>query len=126
MSAPNTNFVSSNYSTDLVNVFPVTSFYYVSISGTAGGSSSSGTVTLTTNYGTANYAVFSSIYYGFSGSSGTFDALATSNTCHPMVINTITSTSFEYIFGHGSGDNLNIYVVFMVVFNPVLDYTKSY
>ena len=127
MTIPDTNYKSSNYSdSDLVKIFPVTSFYYVSITGTKDHTTSRGTVDLTTSYNTTDYAVFSSIYFPYTGDSdGTYDDNSTSSAVNTMIIYSITKASFNWVFTHGSGDNLNIYVVFMVVFNSGLDYSKS-
>lgn len=124
MSIPNTNFSSSNYSNnDLNNIFPVTEYHYSHVTGN--NSSASGTITLNNNFGT-NYAVFTSIYYGYSGSDGTYDSTNTSGALSPVVINTIKSSSFKWVFSKTTGDNVNIYIVFMVVYNNALDYPKSY
>ena len=127
MTFPDTEYKSSNYSnSDLVKIFPVTSFYYIHFTGGNSFDASRGTVELTTDYDTTNYAVFSSIYYGFSGSDGTYDDNSTSAAVKTMVIYDIKKTYFKWVFSHGTSENLNIYVVFMVVFNSDLDYDKSY
>ena len=125
MSIPNTNFYSSNYSNnDLNNIFPVAEYHYSQITGHE--DSASGTITLNNNFGTTNYTVFTSIYYGYSGSSGTYNSKDTSGALSPVVIRTITSSSFEWVLKKSTGDNVNIYIVFMVVYNNALDYPKSY
>jgi hypothetical protein len=126
MSVPNTNYTSGNYSnSDLINVFPVTKFYPVYVT-TGSDGTKSGTVSITNGYNT-NYAVFSSIYYGFTGSSGVYNAADTSSAMNQIVINNITTASFDWVFKHSTGDNLNIYIVFMVVYNDTeLTYPKSY
>lgn len=124
MSIPNTNFYSSNYSNDLNNVFPVVEYHYKQITGN--NNSASGTINLNNDFGTNDYAVFTSFYYGYSGSSSTYDAQNTSSAITPMVINSITSSSFEWVFTKTTGDDVNIYIVFMVVYNKALDYSKSY
>ena len=44
-----------------------------------------------------------------------------------IVINNISTASFDWLFKHSTGDYLNIYIVFMVVYNDTdLDYPKSY
>jgi hypothetical protein len=103
-------------------VFPVTRFYYTHVTG--GDSSVSRTVSLDVNYGT-NYAVFTSIYYGYSGSDGTYPATKTSSAVNNIVIYGITSSQFSWTLEKSTSDNVNIYLVFMVVFSNSLDYPKS-
>jgi len=124
MSIPNVNFSSSNYGNeDFKVIFPITKYYYVQINNN--NSTASGTIIHNSNYGT-NYAVFSSIYYGFTGSSGTYNASNTSSALDSMVIHTINDSSFSWVLRKTTGDNVNIYIVFMVVFNDMLNYPKVY
>jgi hypothetical protein len=124
MSIPNVNFSSSTYSNnDLINVFPVTRFYYYNLQGNQ--ATPSGTIYLDDDYGT-NYAVFTSIYYGYSGSSGTYNATDTSGAVKNIVIEYISNTQFTWTLQKSTGDNVNIYLVFMVVYSNSLDYPKSY
>jgi hypothetical protein len=95
---------------------------------TGGGSSDNPTFVLQHNiHGTTNYAVFPTVYYGYSGSSGTYDLSGTSGTIQQMVVNSITATQFNVFFNRGSGDNLNVYVSCLVVYDaPNTDYPKAY
>ncbi len=55
------------------------------------------TMTLAKNTtATTNYSVFPSLYYGFSGSGGTYDANGTSDAMNPIVITTRTASSFSW------------------------------
>ena len=118
------NDPSGNSSADLVYVFPVTEYRYYNQQGNDG--NISGTIDLSYNYNsTTNYAVFTNIYYGYSGSSGTYDDNASSGAMKTIVIYNKTSTSFQYAFSKTTGNNTNIYIVFMVVYNNNLDYPAS-
>jgi len=55
--------------------------------------------------GTTNYAVFPTIYYGYSGSGGTCNAADSSTAMKPIVITSITSTGFSYVFEKTAGNN---------------------
>jgi hypothetical protein len=71
--------------------------------------------------------VFPSIYYGYSGSGGTYNATNTSGAMKQIVIAGITSTNFSYYFQKDTGDNVNIYINFLIVYQmPNSDYAKSY
>ena len=88
----------------------------------------SGTLALTQNTtNTTNYTVFPSVYYGYSGSSGTYGATQTSGAVCPVVISNITSSSFTWNVEKSTGDGVNVYLVFLVVYNVSgSNYAKSY
>lgn len=89
----------------------------------------SGTLTLQHNLSnTTNYAVFPSIYYGYGGSGGTFNAIQTTVALSQIVIQNITSTQFEWnITQTNTSDNINIFLVFLIVYNMTgTTYPKSY
>jgi hypothetical protein len=84
---------------------------------TGAGSSCGGTLALTKNTSAnTNYMVFPSIYYGYSGSSGTYDATGTSGAVSVPVISLRTDSSFTWSMEKSSGDNVNIYMTFLVVY----------
>jgi cytoskeletal protein CcmA (bactofilin family) len=91
-------------------------------------SSDSGTLNLqhnTTN--TDQYVVFPSVYYGFTGSSGTYDAKGSSGAIEPIVISNITASSFKWNLEKSTADNVNVYLVFLVVYGVSnSDFPKSY
>jgi cytoskeletal protein CcmA (bactofilin family) len=91
-------------------------------------SSDSGTLNLqhnTTN--TDQYVVFPSVYYGFTGSSGTYDAKGSSGSIEPIVISNITASSFKWNLEKSTADNVNVYLVFLVVYGVSnCDFPKSY
>ena len=79
------------------NLLPATYFYYASCTGNP--SSQTGTITHNNpSLSDTNYAVFSSIYYGYSGSGGTYDATNSSGAIKTVIIHNITSTSFSWVF----------------------------
>ena len=84
------------------------------------GSSSSVTATMTllnNTSNTSNYIVIPGIYYGFSaGSSGTYDANATSGALNNIVISDIESTHFKWYLSKANNNNVNIYIYFMVLY----------
>jgi len=76
---------------------------------------------------TTNYAVFPSVYYGFSGTAGTYNALGTSGALRPIVISSITSSNFTFNLEKQTSDNVNIYITFLIVYNVAnTNYPKSY
>ena len=84
------------------------------------------TITLTNNTaGTTNYSVFPSYYYGYNGSgSGTYGLGAGSMS--QITIANRTATGFTFQFSKSTGDNSNIYVVFLIVYSSESDYPSSY
>ncbi|RZK47945.1 MAG: hypothetical protein EOO99_11880 [Pedobacter sp.] len=82
---------------------------YLNLTGSS--SNVSGTITLQKNTG---------------GSSGTNNATNTSSTCGQIVISNRTATSYDWNLSKGDGDNVNIYLVFLVVYNLDSDYPSSY
>jgi hypothetical protein len=98
----------------------------VQVQGNAG--AVSGTMTLTGNTaGTNRYSVFPSIYYGFTGSAGTYNAQETSSAIKQIVITNITATDFGYIFEKNTGNNVNVYINFLVMYNVSgTNYPKTY
>lgn len=76
---------------------------------------------------TLNYAVFPSVYYGFSGSGGTYNATNTSGALNTIVISNITSSQFTFNLQKTTGQNVNIYLTFLIVYNVEnTDYPKAY
>jgi hypothetical protein len=76
---------------------------------------------------TTNYSVFPSIYYNYSGSGGTYDQFQTSSAIQNIVIGTRASNSFIFALNKATGDNVNCYLVFLVVYNaPISNYPTSY
>ena len=74
-----------------------------------------------------NTAIFPSVYYGYSGSAGTYDLAATSGAMGTIVISEITTGTFRYGLTKGTGDNMNVYIQFLVVYSLVnSDYPKTY
>ena len=133
MSTPNCGFrsvdfsgndPSGNSSADLVNVFPVTEYHYVQVTGNG---NINGTIDLSYNYNsTTNYAVFTNIYYGYNGSGTTSTAEATSETLDSVIINDRNSSGFQYNIQNANDWEVRIYIIFMVIYNNNLDYPNSY
>lgn len=89
---------------------------YVNITGNA--SAVNETITLGNNTtGTLDYSVFPSFYYGYSGSGGTYDIGASCNAVSQIMITNRTTTNFGFYMNKGTGDNINIYVVFLVIYS---------
>jgi hypothetical protein len=86
------------------------------------------TMTLALNASaTTNYSVFPSLYYNYAGSSGTFNALSTSGSLNNIVIGARTASSFSWSLNKATGDNVNAYVVFLVIYNASSsNYPNSY
>jgi len=76
--------------------------------------------------GTTNYSVFPSIYYGYTGSSGTYNANETSNAIKQIIITGITSSQFTWTLRKTTGDNVNVYLLFLVVYSVSSNYPKVY
>jgi len=76
---------------------------------------------------TTNYSVFPSLYYGFSGSGGTYDANGTSGALQNIVVTTRTASSFSWTLQKATSNNVNVYVVFLVIYNASSSlYPSSY
>lgn len=65
---------------------------------------------------TDNYTVVSSIYYGYSGSGGTYNAINTSSAISRVVISDQTSSGFTYSIKKTTGDNVNVFLIFTIFF----------
>jgi hypothetical protein len=115
----------SSTSTDIDKVIPQSEIHYKQIF--SDDEYKIGSFTLQNNYtNTTNYAVFPSIYYGYTGSSGTYDSRATSSAVGPIIIYDITSTGFSWALTKTTGQNVDIYLVFLVIYNlDNLDYSKT-
>ena len=88
---------------------------YVQITGNAG--TISQTMTLSQNLeATMNYSVFPSFYYGYGGSGGTYDITATSSAIHQVMITNRLTSAFDFVVTKTTGDNINVYIVFLVVY----------
>ena len=96
-------------------------FYHL----TGDGSEATATMTLANNINeTTNYAVFPSLYYGYSGSSGTYGVF---DSFFKINVSNFTSTQFSANFQKGSGNNANVYIQFLVIYDMVgTDFPKSY
>ena len=75
------------------------------------------TMTLLNNLeATTDYSVFPSFYYGFTRSGGTYDIGATSTAVNQIMITNRLADSFELYVTKTTGDNINVYVVFLVIY----------
>ena len=63
-----------------------------------------------------NYAVFPSIYYGFGGSGGTYNASQSAGAIGSIVITLRTPSSFTWTLNKGTADNVNVFITFLVVY----------
>lgn len=86
------------------------------------GNAGSATVTMPLQYNTTNttnYIVIPTIYYGYGGSGGTYHAMNSSiNLEYAIVISNRTSSSFVWQTSkNGTGDNINVYISFLVIYN---------
>jgi cytoskeletal protein CcmA (bactofilin family) len=86
------------------------------------GNGGSATVTMPLQYNTTettNYIVIPTIYYGYNGSSGTYNAMNSSlNLANAIVISNRTSSSFVWqTTKNGTGDNINVWISFLVIYN---------
>ena len=99
---------------------------YFHVTGNAG--SVSQTMELYQNTtGTTNYSVFPSFYYGYGGSGGTYDIGGSCGSVSEIMITERQSGTFGWYMNKTTGDNINIYVVFLVIYNvSSSDYPSSY
>ncbi len=82
------------------------------------------TMTLSQNLETTtNYSVFPSFYYGFGGSGGTYDIASTSSALNQVIITNRLASSFDFVVTKSTGDNINVYIVFLVIYGV---YTSGY
>ena len=74
--------------------------------------------------GTRNYAVFPSIYYGYSGSGDTYHVY---DSYFNINVSNFTETQFFCNIKKGSGDAANVYIQFLVIYDVEgTDFPKSY
>lgn len=106
----------------------VPQFEIRTVSVTGNSSPVSGILTLSGNSaGTTNYSVFPSIYYGFSGSGGTYNASGTAGAVQQIVIYGITASQFQWVISKQTSDNVNIILNFLIVYNVIgTNYSKAY
>lgn len=99
-------------------------FHSVVVGGNSG--TITGTINLNVSQGNTNYAVFSSIYDNLpGGSGGTYNSGDTSNALQTVIIHDITQTSFQYMIAKSTGNNVNLTVIFQVIFSSELNYNKG-
>lgn len=144
-SATTTNLLMRLYNTGMLylyNTLNVTGDLYVSglihgnpanmemVTYNLGGSAGQVVVTLPLSQNTTqttNYAVFTSIYDGYSGSGGTYSPADTAGAIGSIVISNRTTDSFVFNLEKATGDNVNAYLVFMVVYGVTgCNYPTSY
>ena len=96
-------------------------FYHL----TGAGSQTTATMTLANNInGTTNYAVFPSLYYGYSGSGGTYGVF---DSYFDINVSNFSETQFYCNIKKGTGNNANVYIQFLVIYDMVgTDFPKSY
>jgi len=99
-------------------------FHFYNLRGN--GSNGSSTITLNNNQNTTNYMVFPSIYYGYTGSSGTYNANSSSSALQNIIIYNITKSSFDWVVNKDTADNVNLYICFHVIFSNALNFPKTY
>jgi hypothetical protein len=65
-----------------------------------------------------NYAVFATVYDGYTGSSsGTYNNAGSSTALGQVIISLRTPSSFTFTLAHDqTGNNVNVYVQFLVVY----------
>jgi hypothetical protein len=77
-------------------------------------------VTLGSNvYADTTYSVFYSWYYGYTGSSGTWNAQSTANALGNGIVYSKTASQFQFYCSKGQGNNINAYLNFQIVYNPL-------
>lgn len=110
------------------NVDRPPSFEFLSVRINNNNSPISQTMTLQKNvFNTTDYAVFPTVYYGYTGSAGTYNAPQSSGALNPIVISDITATDFVWNLEKGTGNNINVNIQFLVVYNIAnSDYTKNW
>lgn len=99
---------------DLVNIFPVTKFYTLHLTRDSGQSYGYFLFPEDQRYGT-NYAVYSSTIYNYRGSAGTYNEFAFAPV---VVITNRQNNGFTWNISSGTGDNKNVYIIFMVTYSP--------
>jgi hypothetical protein len=96
---------------------------------TGDGANKSGTIQLLNNPAeNTNYAVFPSIYDGYTGgSSGTYTLSQTSSAIKQIVISDKKDTQFTWNLSKDNADNVNCYLIFLIVYGvPDCGYAASY
>lgn len=120
MSIPNTNIqtnenfgAGSNAGTDLVTIFPFTKFYTMKLGGSAQQTTGYFSFPSGEQFGT-QYAVYSSVIYNWEGSGGTYNQYQQGFV--PVITNR-QNNGFQWNVGSGTGDNKNVYIIFMVTYS---------
>jgi len=113
-----TNYVSKNYANnDLSNTLPRIQYAYYKLTG------SSSTVNIQidiqgypTSNPSSNYIVLTSFWYNFGGTSGTYGPADTVTSLGQPLISNKTPTSFNFYMNKSSGDNVNVYLCFTIIY----------
>ena len=88
---------------------------YYQITGNAG--TTNETMTLANNVtNTTDYSVFPSFYFGFTGSGGTYNIGGTASALSQCMITARTAANFAFYLDKSTGDNINVFIVFLVVY----------
>jgi len=77
---------------------------------------------------TTDYSVFPSVYYGYTGSSGTYNFGESAGAITGQIaITDRTYNAFTFCLNKSDGNNVNVYIVFLVIYNvESSDYPSSY
>ena len=106
------------------NNMTISEVVFASITGNA--SSYSGTIGITNPTGANNYSVYPSVYYGSTGSSGTYDASGTAEAIQYIITANRQINNFDFYGYKTDGNNVAIYVQFLVIYKPSSSPPSSY
>ena len=122
----NVSYINANISNQsypsigvIPSLFPRMETISVNLTGGSSSTEIDQFISLTNNItGTINYMVFPSIYYGFSGSIGTYGYKDTANLIGNFIIHNRTTTGFNiYASKPETGTNINIYLNILVMYD---------
>ena len=110
-----TNYITNSYNnSDLAKIIPPIQYAYINITGNS--SNATGTVTINNYNGTTNYFVLTSFLSNYSGGSGTYNPGNSVTALGLPIIYNKTTTNFQYQINKGTGDNINVYCCFTIIY----------
>lgn len=118
LSNPNTGYIAGQYtSSDLNKMIPPIQYAYYRVTGGAGASGVINiTVTINNYNGTSNYFVLSNVYNTGSGANGTYKPANLPGALGQIFIYNKTPTSFSFYLNRTTGDNVDIFFMFTIIY----------
>ena len=110
-----TNYITNSYNnSDLAKIIPPIQYAYILITGN--GSNATGTISINNYNGTTNYFVLTSFLSNYGGGSDTYNPGGTVTALGVPIIFNKTTTSFQYQINKATGDFMNVYACFTIIY----------